>query len=193
MHPVRAPVLELPHTRRERRKRQDASSQRSAMERYHAEVIASYIKDLFLEGVLLGEGVEPSWKLDSRQSQTISYNIWATFQEMFMEGWPALKAQHAHDPFWVDNEPAFHAYDHGANTVIEASEALKDLPREARLRPDEDSEDSGGGGSSNSNESDDNGNDRSRGGRDQRSRRSNRTGRSETEPASDGRSMCEGT
>jgi hypothetical protein len=192
MYPVRALVLELLHMQRERRQWQDASSQHSAMEWYYAEVIASYIKDLFLEGVLLGKGVEPSWKLDSRQSQTISYNIWATFQEMFMEGWPALIAQHAHDPFWVDNEPTLHAYDHGANTIIEANEALKDLPREAQLRPDDDSEDSGGDGSNSSSESDDNGNDHSRGGWDQRSRRSSRTSHAETESSADGRSMGDG-
>jgi len=144
MHPVRASAVEIPHTRRERRKGQETSARHSAMDRLHAEVVASYIKDIFLEGVLLGEGIEPSWRLDGRQSQTISYNKWTTFQELFMEGWPALAAQYAHDAFWVENEPAFHAYDHGANTVIEVGEALESLPRETRLRSDEDSEDSGG-------------------------------------------------
>jgi hypothetical protein len=168
MHPLQTPIRKLPQTTKERRQRGDASAQRSAMERHHAEVMASYIKDQFLDGELLGEGIEPSWKLDGSQSQTISYNKWATFQELFMEGWPAFAAQYAHDPFWVENEPAFHAYDHGANTFLEISDALPGLPRETRLRSDEDSEDSeeeSGGDESSSRGSDDDGVDSGRTGR----------------------------
>jgi hypothetical protein len=92
MHPLQTPIRKLPQTPRDRRRRGDASAQGSAMERHHAEVMASYIRDLFLDGELLGEGIEPSWRLDDPQSQTISYNKWAAFQELFMEGWPEFGA-----------------------------------------------------------------------------------------------------
>ncbi|SCO76794.1 uncharacterized protein FRV6_01006 [Fusarium oxysporum] len=41
---------------------------------------------------------------------------------------------HLYNYFWVDNEPAFHTYDCGANIEIEVNEELKDLPMETRLR-----------------------------------------------------------
>lgn len=49
-------------------------------------------------------------------------------------------AQHSYDPFWLENEPVFHAHDYGGNIKIKVSEGVQSLGREARLRPVEDSE-----------------------------------------------------
>jgi hypothetical protein len=35
-------------------------------------MLASYIKDIFLEGELLGEGVEPRWALGGKETQMIA-------------------------------------------------------------------------------------------------------------------------
>ncbi|KAJ6436869.1 MHYT domain signaling protein [Purpureocillium lavendulum] len=119
-----------------------ASSKKSAMRRHHAEALGAYIKEIFLLGELLGEGVEPSWKLGERRSQNLTFEKWSMFQTLFMEKWPGFAEYHAYDPYWSDHQPAFHAYDHGANIPIEANEALQQLPREARLRGGEDDSDS---------------------------------------------------
>lgn len=132
MHPVR-----LAGTGRPPR---DAARRGSAVAKHHAESLASYIKSVFLTGELLGEGIEPSWTLGGQQTQTITYNKWTAFQEIFMEGWAGFARQNAHEPFWVDNRPAFHAYDYGANIEIDVTEHVQALGREARIRPDEDEE-----------------------------------------------------
>jgi hypothetical protein len=66
-------------SRNERRKRQEKSSQSSALQLYYARFIASYIKEIFLIGELLGEGVEPFWRLDGPYIQKITFNKWTTF------------------------------------------------------------------------------------------------------------------
>ncbi|KAL6405471.1 hypothetical protein AUP68_11227 [Ilyonectria robusta] len=132
MHSVRPAATGRPH--------RDASRHGSAVAKHHAEPLASYIKSVFLTGELLGEGIEPSWALGGQQSQTITYNKWTAFQEIFMEGWADFVAQNAHEPFWVDNQLAFHAYDYGANLEIDVTEHVQTLEREARIRPDEDEE-----------------------------------------------------
>ena len=91
MHPKEAEMVELGGGRPQRRgkgaKTASLSEHGSCLRRHHAEALASYIKDLFLDGQLLGEGVEPSWKLNGSQSQTLSYEKWSVFQELFVEGW----------------------------------------------------------------------------------------------------------
>ncbi|KAL1793797.1 hypothetical protein ACET3X_004695 [Alternaria dauci] len=87
MHPVDSTVDPL-LSGSERRKRREKASEHSALKPSHALFLTSYIKKVFLTGVLLGEGVEASWKLDGPQSQSISIVKWETFQEQFMEGWP---------------------------------------------------------------------------------------------------------
>ncbi|KAL3290702.1 hypothetical protein RB213_004884 [Colletotrichum asianum] len=73
------------------------------------------------------------------------------FQEAFMEGWAAWSGRHSGaTSFWARHEPAFHAYDYGANIEIEVSEELYDLPRERHCAMDdsedeEDGEETGGG------------------------------------------------
>lgn len=142
MHPVQAEILELPQSRAERRRRQKESGQSSGMRRHHAEALAAHVKEMFLDGELLGEGVEPSWSLGDGRSQNISFEKWSTFQALFMERWSSFAEEHAYDPFWVEHQPAFHAYDHGANIQIEVGQPLEHLPRETRLRTDEDESDS---------------------------------------------------
>ncbi|KAH7205453.1 uncharacterized protein BKA55DRAFT_530345 [Fusarium redolens] len=81
MHPKEAEMK-----RSKRGKTTLLSEHGSCLRRDHAEALPSYIKDLFLDGQLLGEGVEPSWKLNGSQSQTLSYEKWTVFQELFVEG-----------------------------------------------------------------------------------------------------------
>jgi hypothetical protein len=140
MHPVVHAPEEL-LSRSERRKRREKSSRCSALQVHHAQFLASYIKQVFLIGELLGEGVEPSWRLDGKNTQKITFNKWTTFQEAFMLGWAEYVTQNTREPFWTENQPAFHAYDYGANIEIDVADQLRAVPKETRLRPvDEDSD-----------------------------------------------------
>ncbi|KAL3290678.1 hypothetical protein RB213_000964 [Colletotrichum asianum] len=100
--------------------------------------LASYITGVFQSPALLGEGIQ-------------RLNWWMAFQEAFMEGWAAWSGRHSGaTSFWARHEPAFHAYDYGANIEIEVSEELYDLPRERHCAMDdsedeEDGEETGGG------------------------------------------------
>lgn len=128
MHPIQAPPPR-PNGRRAGR-----AQRGSALVRHHAEVLASYIKAVFLHGELLGEGIEPSWVLGGQHSQMIAFSKWATFQELFMEGWPDFVEQQSHDTYWVDNQPAFHAYDYGANIEIKVNSVIQNLEQETRIQ-----------------------------------------------------------
>ena len=123
----------------------------TAVVRYHAEALASYIKSLFLDSTLLDQRVEAGWKLGGREEKTMAFNHWVRFQTLFMERWPVFTRLHEHDQFWKDNLPAFHAYDYGANIEIEVTEQLRSLGPEVPLRPvddeDEDSASASDGGS----------------------------------------------
>lgn len=143
MHPLTAAAPELPAPGAQRRRRQDSSVTRSAMERHHAEALADYIKGLFLDGELVGEGVEPLWALGGSQSRQLSYDKWSAFQRLFMDGWPAFADRHAFDTFWRNHQPAFHAYDHGANIEIEVHQTIEELATETSLRRAGDEDDSG--------------------------------------------------
>ncbi|KAF5239888.1 hypothetical protein FOXYS1_15478, partial [Fusarium oxysporum] len=79
-------------------------------------MLASYIKDIFLQGELLGEGVEPRWALGGKEMQMIAFDKWD-------------------DTFWTDHQPAFHAYDYGANINIEVNEGIANLEEETVIRP----------------------------------------------------------
>jgi hypothetical protein len=59
MHPV-ANAPEEVLLRSERRKRCEKSSRCSALQLSHVQLLAFYIKEIFLMGELLGEGVEPT-------------------------------------------------------------------------------------------------------------------------------------
>ncbi|KAL3290659.1 hypothetical protein RB213_003213 [Colletotrichum asianum] len=113
--------------------------------------LASYITGVFQSPALLGEGIQRSWRPGGQESQRISSNRWMAFQEAFMEGWAAWSGRHSGaTSFWARHEPAFHAYNYGANIEIEVSEELYDLPRERHCAMDdsedeEDGEETGGG------------------------------------------------
>ncbi|KAI6750588.1 hypothetical protein HG530_014869 [Fusarium avenaceum] len=95
------------------------------------------IKDIFLRGELLGEGVEPRWTLWGKETQMIAFDKWVIFQTLFMDGWTGflerLSAQG--DTFWTDHQPAFHAYDYGANINIEVNQGIANLEEETVVRP----------------------------------------------------------
>lgn len=136
MHPTASTITDLPSSRRERRKRLEKSSQSSALQLHHAHFLAGYIKRVFLIGELLGEGVEPSWTLNGSHVQNITFNKWTIFQNRFMEEWDSFVQEYSCDNFWIENQPAFHAYNYGANIEIELNEQLRSIPKETRLRRD---------------------------------------------------------
>ncbi|KAG9249377.1 uncharacterized protein F5Z01DRAFT_641250 [Emericellopsis atlantica] len=53
---------------------------------------------------------------------------------------PTFILDHNDDPFWSENQPAFHAYDYGANIEIEATSELWSIPAITRLRAPDESE-----------------------------------------------------
>lgn len=59
-----------------------------------------------------------------------------------MLGWPEHVRQSTQDTFWTENQPAFHAYDYGANIEIDVADQLRAVPKETRLRPVEEGSDS---------------------------------------------------
>jgi hypothetical protein len=142
MHPIAAPVRDFSGSRQERLKKRAKSDSLSALKVHHAQVLASYIKDVFLSNnELYGGRIEPSWNLGSTESQKLTCQTWTLFQTRFMEDWPNHADRHSYDPFWVENHPAFHAHDYGANIQIEVNERLRSLEKETRLRPEESSDD----------------------------------------------------
>jgi hypothetical protein len=125
------------HPRSLRRGRQGGgpSGQPTAMQRHHAQELATYITNLFLHEPLLGLGVEPSWKLGNENAIDVPFRQWATFQEQFMAGWDQeVVARLAFDDFWRDHVPSFHAYDHGANIEMQMDDEIRSLPPPPLLR-----------------------------------------------------------
>ncbi|KAM0540083.1 hypothetical protein ACHAO7_011540 [Fusarium culmorum] len=119
------------------RRRHDTTHTRTALVQGRALMLASYIKDIFLEGELLGEGVEPRWALGGKETQMIAFDKWVTFQTLFMDGWTGFLERFSTqgDTFWTDHQPAFHAYDYGANINIEVNERIANLEEETVIRP----------------------------------------------------------
>lgn len=119
------------------RRRHDTTHTRTALVQGRALLLASYIKDIFLQGELLGEGVEPRWALGGKETQMIAFDKWVIFQTLFMDGWTEFLERFSveDDPFWTDHQPAFHAYDYGANINIEVNEGIANLEEETVIRP----------------------------------------------------------
>ncbi|KAH7464106.1 hypothetical protein FOMA001_g17845 [Fusarium oxysporum f. sp. matthiolae] len=90
------------------RRRHDTTHTRTALVQGRALMLASYIKDIFLEGELLGEGVEPRWALGGKETQMIAFDKWVIFQTLFMDGWTGFleKFSVQDDTFWTDHQPA---------------------------------------------------------------------------------------
>lgn len=135
MHPIQRVSGDGPNSNR--RRRPDATQTRTALAHGRAVVLASYIKDIFLRGELIGEGIEPRWALGGTDTQMIAFDKWVIFQTRFMEGWDGLveKLSDAGDSFWLDHQPAFHAYDYGANIEIEVTEEIANLEQETLITP----------------------------------------------------------
>jgi hypothetical protein len=142
MHPITNPRIRLTGSKSEAYKRKEKSAQTSALQVHHAQCMAGYIKEVFLIGELLGEGVEPAWKLGGNISKDITSNKWTIFQEYFMHNWSNFAERNSHDSFWLDNHPAFHAYDYGANIPIEVTDSLEVLAEEIRTSVTDDSDSS---------------------------------------------------
>lgn len=138
MHPVAPQMTSLNGTRAQRRRDRNKRSARSAMEVQHATQLSRYIKSVFMSRGLLGEGIERGTPLAQRRSQTMSLRKWAEFQCCFVEGWPGFRDSHRSDVFWAQHEPAFHAYDYGANTELPV--VVEDLDGMARPELQSDTE-----------------------------------------------------
>ena len=141
MHPVVGCATELPASNSERRQRMRRSARSSALLTHHAEAMASQIKKVFTNPDLLGEGVEPSWKLGGRRATKIASNKWTRFQEIFMDEWAGFVSRHSFDQFWMENRPAFHAYDFGANIEITIDPDMGLEPEHLIRADDQDSSD----------------------------------------------------
>ncbi|KAH9225256.1 hypothetical protein K456DRAFT_1852614, partial [Colletotrichum gloeosporioides 23] len=148
MHPISGEVTELPRSAADGRRRREQAGEKSGMSTTRARELAAYITGVFRSAELLGEGVESCWRPGSRHSQRISSSKWTIFQNKFMDGWAAWAGTHDGDSFWRQHEPAFHAYDYGANIQIDVSPRLYHLPRERHCSRDDDDEeeDDGDGG-----------------------------------------------
>ncbi|CEJ95281.1 hypothetical protein VHEMI10770 [[Torrubiella] hemipterigena] len=100
----------------------------TAMASHHAEAMASYIHDVFASPGLSSLGVNDEWTLGNERSKKLSMSNWSLFQTVFMEGWDLFFSRYTYDVFWTENEPCFHAYDYGANTMIEVTEEMREMP-----------------------------------------------------------------
>ncbi|KAF5483097.1 hypothetical protein CGCA056_v015153 [Colletotrichum aenigma] len=68
------------------------------------------------------------------------------FQQQFMDGLGCLGQQPQPQFILATHEPAFHAYDYGANIEIQVSDSIYDLPRERHIPYEEEEEEEEGGG-----------------------------------------------
>ncbi|KAF5486602.1 hypothetical protein CGCA056_v015057 [Colletotrichum aenigma] len=103
--------------------------------------LAAYIVGVFQSPQLLGEGVEACWRLGTKSTQRISSAKWQVFQQQFMDGWAVWASNHNHNSFWRRHEPAFHAYDYGANIEIQEEEEEEEEggeqgPRDGNVQQD---------------------------------------------------------
>ncbi|KAJ0360294.1 hypothetical protein COL26b_014121 [Colletotrichum chrysophilum] len=141
MHPMSGEVTELPRSAADRRRRREQAGENSGLPKPLAQKLATYITRVFRSAELLGEGVEDSWYPGGPHSQRITTTKWTIFQKQFMDGWAAWAGTHDPGSFWCSHEPAFHAYDYGANIQIEVSDWLFHLPRERPYTHDDEEED----------------------------------------------------
>lgn len=121
MHPRDLEMDDLERSATERSHRRAQSAKHSAMLNHHAKIMAAFIKSVFSsEGLCQCSGVDASWGLNKSNKRQINHTDWTIFQEKFMEKWPEFIQDYTHDSFWTENSPAFHVYDHGSNTQINA-------------------------------------------------------------------------
>ncbi|TQN66280.1 hypothetical protein CSHISOI_09207 [Colletotrichum shisoi] len=100
---------------------QQQSSSKSGMPIGLARELASYITSIFY--------------------QRISSAQWYIFQTQFINGWAAwVSSKQDADSYWRRYEPAFYAYDYGANLEIKVGEEIFNLPRETHAFRESDGE-----------------------------------------------------
>ena len=133
MHPIAPTITDLFFSKWERQKCLDKLFQLSTLQLYYADFLAGYIKWVFLIGKLFGEGIEPLWTFDSPHSQKITFNKWTAFQNRFMEEWDTYMQEYLCDNFWMENQPAFHAYNYSMNIKIKINKQFQSLPKESHL------------------------------------------------------------
>jgi hypothetical protein len=51
-----------------------------------------------------------------------------------MEEWDGFVQKYSCDNFWIENQPAFYAYNYGTNIEIKLNKQLRSLLKETRLR-----------------------------------------------------------
>ncbi|KAF5482970.1 hypothetical protein CGCA056_v003941 [Colletotrichum aenigma] len=137
---VMHPVAHEPTSRGGGPRERQTASEKSGMPAGLARELAAYIVGVFQSPQLLGEGVEACWRLGTKSTQRISSAKWQVFQQQFMDGWAVWASNHNHNSFWRRHEPAFHAYDYGANIEIQVSDSIYDLPRERHIPYEEEEE-----------------------------------------------------
>ncbi|KAJ0358823.1 hypothetical protein COL26b_014457 [Colletotrichum chrysophilum] len=129
---VMHPVAHEPTSRGGGPRERQTASEKSGIPAGLARELAAYIVGVFQSPQLLSEGVEACWRLGTKSTQRISSAKWQVFQEQFMNGWARR------------HEPAFHAYDYGANIEIQVSDSIYDLPRERHIPHEEEEEEEEG-------------------------------------------------
>ncbi|KAJ0297236.1 hypothetical protein Brms1b_013626 [Colletotrichum noveboracense] len=137
---VMHPVAHEPTSRGGAPRERPTALDKSGMPAGLARELAAYIVGVFQSPQLLGEGVEACWRLGTKSTQRISSAKWQVFQQQFMDGWAAWASTHNPNSFWRRHEPAFHAYDYGANIEIQVSDTIYDLPRERHIPYEEEEE-----------------------------------------------------
>ncbi|KAE9565714.1 hypothetical protein CGMCC3_g18103, partial [Colletotrichum fructicola] len=141
---VMHPVAHEPTSRGGAPRERPTALDKSGMPAGLARELAAYIVGVFQSPQLLGEGVEACWRLGTKSTQRISSAKWQVFQQQFMDGWAAWASTHNPNSFWRRHEPAFHAYDYGANIEIQVSDTIYDLPRERHIPYEEEEEEEEG-------------------------------------------------
>jgi len=90
----------------------------SAMEKYHAEMLAKHILHLFSsKSTLAGSGVEQTWKLGSHDHTKLNKKQWKAFQEALFDSWAEFVDNNT-DEFWDSHLPTLHAFDYGQDIKI---------------------------------------------------------------------------
>ncbi|KAJ9415745.1 hypothetical protein QL093DRAFT_2568886 [Fusarium oxysporum] len=115
------------------RRRHDATHTRTALVQGRALMLASYIKDIFLRGELLGEGVEPRWALGGKETQMIAFDKWVIFQTLFMDGWTGFLERPAYlDGLDDEFDESDDGYDGESNSVPATQQGWGEIGGEER-------------------------------------------------------------
>ena len=53
------------------------------------------------------------------------------FQNRFMEEWNTYMQKYLYDNFWIENQPAFYAYNYSTNIKIKVNKQFQSLPKKS--------------------------------------------------------------